>query len=352
MTPTHIWVRAEQKTDETRTGITPESALALIADGYRITVEASETRVINTKAYKVSGCDIAPAYSWPSAPDDAIIFGLKELPDDGTPLSHRHIMFGHAFKGQRTGQRLLARFQAGGGQLWDLEYLTDRTGRRVAAFGYWAGFIGAAVAALCWAAEQTGRLMSPLSPYEDAQSLIAEVREELKILDGPHPKTLIIGALGRVGRGASEFCQAVQIPVTLWDSEETKHGGPFPEILSHEIFLNCILAGPDTPVFLQADDTAKPRRLGVVGDIACDPDSSFNPVKLYNEATQWDMPAHRVVETPPLDVTAIDNLPSLLPLESSLDFAQQLLPILRDLKDDPDQVWHRAKKVFEAQTKN
>ena len=35
---------------------------------------------------------------------DAIIFGLKELPEDGTPLAHRHIMFGHAYKGQPAGQ--------------------------------------------------------------------------------------------------------------------------------------------------------------------------------------------------------------------------------------------------------
>ena len=56
-------------------------------------------------------------------------------------------MFGHAYKGQPDGQKLLSRFAAGGGILYDLEYLTDETGRRVAAFGYWAGFAGAAFGA-------------------------------------------------------------------------------------------------------------------------------------------------------------------------------------------------------------
>jgi saccharopine dehydrogenase (NAD+, L-lysine-forming) len=92
--------------------------------------------------------------TWPDAPKEAIIFGLKELPEDGTPLIHRHIMFGHAFKGQHSGKALLQRFQAGGGTLYDLEYLTDATGRRVAAFGYWAGYAGAAVSVIAWLAQQ------------------------------------------------------------------------------------------------------------------------------------------------------------------------------------------------------
>ena len=56
-------------------------------------------------------------------------------------------MFGHAYKGQPAGQVLLRRFRDGGGTLYDLEYLTDETGRRVAAFGYWAGYAGAALSA-------------------------------------------------------------------------------------------------------------------------------------------------------------------------------------------------------------
>jgi saccharopine dehydrogenase (NAD+, L-lysine-forming) len=46
-----------------------------------------------------------------------------------------------------------------------------------------------------------------------------------------------------------------------------------------------------------------------------------------------------------LDVTAIDNLPSMLPRESSEDFANQLLPFLMDTDGD---VWQRAQAAFEA----
>jgi saccharopine dehydrogenase (NAD+, L-lysine-forming) len=142
MSQPHLWLRAEQRANETRVGLTPAGAADLLAVGFQVSVEDSADRVISTQDYADAGCAIVQAHSWPDAPAEAIIFGLKELPDDSTPLPHTHIMFGHAFKGQHSGARLLERFRAGGGTLLDLEYLTDAQNRRVAAFGYWGIGIG------------------------------------------------------------------------------------------------------------------------------------------------------------------------------------------------------------------
>jgi len=346
MTMPHLWVRAEQRDNETRVGLTPEGAADLLAAGLTVTIEASDSRVIATQDYADAGCTIAPAYSWPDAPADAIIFGLKELPEDGTPLPQRHIMFGHAFKGQSAGQALLKRFKAGGGTLLDLEYLTDENGRRVAAFGYWAGFAGAAVALKCWAAQQRGEVAGPVAPYPNAETMKAALRKELAPFMDQAPDALIIGALGRVGTGAADLCKAMDLPVTGWDIAETAHGGPFPEILDHTLFFNCILAGPNTPPFVRSDAPTAPRKLRVIGDVACDPDSDFNPVQVYDKTTTWAKPALRVHDDPPLDVTAIDNLPSMLPLESAQDYAGQLLPTLRSLSGDQAGVWARAEATF------
>jgi saccharopine dehydrogenase (NAD+, L-lysine forming) len=346
MTMPHLWVRAEQRDNETRVGLTPEGAADLLAAGFTVTVEASDSRVIATQDYADAGCTIAPAYSWPDAPADAIIFGLKELPEDGTPLPHRHIMFGHAFKGQSAGQALLKRFKAGGGTLLDLEYLTDENGRRVAAFGYWAGFAGAAVALKCWAAQQRGEVAGPVAPYPNAEAMKAALRKELAPFMDQAPDALIIGALGRVGTGAADLCKAMDVTVTGWDMAETAHGGPFPEILDHTLFFNCILAGPNTPPFVRPDAPTSLRKLRVIGDVACDPDSDFNPVQVYDKTTTWAEPALRVHDDPPLDVTAIDNLPSMLPLESAQDYAGQLLPTLRSLAGDQAGVWARAEATF------
>ncbi|MBJ6372803.1 saccharopine dehydrogenase [Sedimentitalea arenosa] len=345
---THLWVRAEQRANEDRTGLMPIGAAALIGAGLRVTVEDSATRAVPIDSYRAAGCEIAPENSWPDAPADAIIFGLKELPEDGTPLTHRHILFGHAYKGQPAGQTLLKRFRAGGGTLYDLEYLVDESGRRVAAFGYWAGYAGAAVALKCWAAQQRGGLAGPVSTYANSRALQDELTAELDALGTGRPTALVIGALGRVGTGAADLCTAMSVPVTRWDMAETAHGGPFPEVLAHDVFLNCILARPGTPVFVPASAPTDPRNLTVIGDIACDPDSDFSPIKVYDRTTSWAEPALRVHDAPPLDVTAIDNLPSMLPLESSEDFAAQLLPSLLTLPDLKAGVWGRAKATFDS----
>ncbi len=343
---THLWIRAEARANEERVGITPDGVARLCARGFDVTLEESPTRILPSGDFAQAGAGIAPEGSWPEAPREAIIFGLKELPEDGTPLPHRHIMFGHAFKGQSAGQVLLDRFASGGGALYDLEYLVDADGRRVAAFGYWAGYAGAAVSVLAWAAQQQDGVCPPVSTWRHADDMLDDVRAALNATGTERPDALVIGALGRVGRGARDLCAAMQIRVNEWDMAETAHGGPFPEILEHELFFNCILAGPRTPVFVTPDAPEAERRLRVIGDIACDPDSDFNPVQVYDRATGWDAPVLRVHDAPPLDVMAIDNLPSLLPRESSEDFAGQLLPYLETLDALDDGVWGRAHRTF------
>lgn len=346
---THLWMRAESRDHEARAGLTPEGAAQLLAKGFRVTVEESRQRAIPLDGYRAVGCEIAPEGSWTEAPDEAFIFGLKELPADGTPLRHRHIMFGHAFKGQSAGRVLLDRMKAGGGMLLDLEYLVDEAGRRVAAFGYWAGFAGAAVSVLALAAQRRGGICGPVGAYANADEMVAALKADLASVGTSGDKlggAIIIGALGRVGSGAAALCQRLGISVTAWDMAETASGGPFPEVLEHELFFNCILARPGCPVFVPAEAKTQSRALRVIGDIACDPQSDFSPIKVYDHETTWENPVVRVADDPVLDVMAIDNLPSLLPLESSQDYAAQLLSSLATLDRPEEGVWGRAAATF------
>ncbi|WP_287886356.1 MULTISPECIES: saccharopine dehydrogenase [Paracoccus] len=343
----HLWVRTESRANERRVGITPAGVRELIAQGFHVTVEESPHRILPVADYAAAGAEIAPEGAWPGAPAEAVIFGLKELPEDGTPLSHRHIMFGHAYKGQPAGLALLRRFREGGGTLYDLEYLTDSDGRRLAAFGYWAGFAGAAVTLKAWAAQRQGGICAPVAGWPSQEAMQDELRAELDATGAPRPHAIVIGALGRVGGGASDLLAAMGVRVTKWDMAETASGGPFPEILAHELFINCILAGPRTPVFVPPEAVDPGRRLRVIGDVACDPSSDFNPVKVYDRATDWAEPVIRVADHPPLDVMAIDNLPSLLPRESALDYAGQLLPVLKGLDRIDEGAWGRARATFQ-----
>ncbi|MEM7208796.1 MAG: saccharopine dehydrogenase [Pseudomonadota bacterium] len=352
---TKIWLRAETKPQEERSALTPSSARLLLESGFEVYVERSFQAAIPTDAYSQAGCKIVTPGSWEQAPDDAYILGLKELPDDGSPLRHRHIYFAHTYKEQQGWQETLDRFDRGGGTLLDIEYLVDDAGRRVAAFGYWAGFAGAAVAIMTWCGQQLGvyPVVPPLQSFPNRDALINHLQNELQIAAAglyERPTIMVIGAKGRVGTGASALAAAMGLPITRWDIEETVVGGPFEQILAHDIFINCVLVNSPIPPFVTREMlTAQNRQLSVVSDVSCDPYGDYNPIPIYTECTNFEQPAERLIESDnPLDLVAIDHLPSLLPVESSEDFSRQLLPHLLHLEESTNPVWDGARDIFKT----
>src|SRR5262249_49697232 len=151
-------MRGETRSTESRAPIVPSDAKVLISKGMAVTVEESGHRAFPIADYAAAGCTIVPEGAWGDAVGDFFVRGLKELRAQPFPLRHRHLFFGHAYKGQEGGELLLSRLAAGGGALLDLEYLTDARGRRLTAFGYWAGYVGAALAVL----HRAGLLAVPL----------------------------------------------------------------------------------------------------------------------------------------------------------------------------------------------
>ncbi|MFD3312208.1 saccharopine dehydrogenase [Streptomyces sp. NPDC058694] len=320
MTELHLWLRHETRTTERRTPIVPSDARRLVENGVTLTVEDSPQRVYPTGAYEEAGGRVVEAGSWVGAPADAVIVGLKELPDGPDELRHRHVFFGHAYKAQPGAEALLRRFVAGGGALFDLEYLVDDNGRRLAAFGYWAGYVGAALAVL----HHRGRLSAPLRPTSK-EELDAELQPALGDSDFA---SLVIGALGRSGRGARVALAEAGLDPTCWDLAETRdldRGA----LLEHELMVNTVLTtGPSTPFLTDKDLDEPGRRLRTVCDVTCDVGSPYNVLPVYDTVTDWTDPVRRLHERPALDLIAIDNLPSLLPKEASADFSAALTPQL------------------------
>ena len=154
------------------------------------------------------GCALVENNSWPSAPTDIPIIGLKELPVSNSPLPHTHVQFAHCYKQQAGWSSVLARFHRGGGTLYDLEFLNDANGRRVAAFGFHAGFAGAAAGALAYAAQKNGEKLGRLEPYPNEQAMVTDVKAKLRGKE-KNTKALIIGALGRCGRGAVDLFRKI-----------------------------------------------------------------------------------------------------------------------------------------------
>ena len=348
-----IWLRAEGKAFERRTPLTPTTAASLADAGISVIVERSDARTYSDADYASASCSLVAAGSWESAPMHAYILGLKELPESTQPLHHRHSYFAHAFKGQAGWKELLLRFQRGGGALYDLEYLVDSAGDRVAAFGHWAGFAGAAVASLAWSVRHSDELpdLAPLTAYPDKRALIERCHHQLSSCPAV-PRVIVIGAGGRCGRGAAELFRVLDVDLTLWDLEETRDGGPFEQILEHDVFVNCVFVSTRIPPFLTPELLARPRRLSIICDVSCDPSGDLNPLPIYNHCTTFADPLQRVAEGEnPLDLIAIDHLPSLLPKESSEDFSNQLLPHLLKLEAPEESIWAGARRKYEQTLK-
>ncbi|AQZ18854.1 LYS1 (YIR034C) [Zygosaccharomyces parabailii] len=356
-----VHLRAETKPMEARAALTPSTVKALMSKGFKIYVEDSPQSTFSADEYRKVGATIVPAGSWVNAPRDRIIIGLKEMPENDTfPLVHEHIQFAHCYKNQAGWQNVFRRFIKGHGTLYDLEFLENDQGRRVAAFGFYAGFAGAALGIRDWAFKQThadSENLPAVSPYPNEDSLIKDVVGDYRAAlrkGAKKPTVLIIGALGRCGSGAIDLLHKIGIPdgnIKKWDIKETSRGGPFPEIAQADIFINCIYLSKPIAPFINYELLNHPnRRLRTVVDVSADTTNPHNPIPIYNIATVFSDPTVLVPTTagPKLSVISIDHLPSLLPREASEFFVRDLLPSLELLPQrDTAPVWVRARKLFE-----
>ncbi|VAW04514.1 Saccharopine dehydrogenase [NAD+, L-lysine-forming] [hydrothermal vent metagenome] len=352
MTQNIIWLRNECRVTERRTPLLPAGARKLMARGYKVIVEHSRKRIVSDEAYSRAGCRLVESGAWVNAPKEAVILGLKELPAKPDHLKNTHIYFAHAYKEQSGWQDLLGRFTSGGGTLLDIEYMLDRNGNRVVAFGFWAGYMGAALALIHWNNIQSGKrryLDGGLQPFNDA-GLLSKTIEETEA-SRKKPKVLIIGAGGRCGKGAMEILEKHGATVTCWGRDKTGNIERA-ALLDHDILINCAFIIGDVPVFLRREDLRQDTRLSVVADVSCDPYSAFNPIPLYHDTTTWEKPyitASGAGGNKNIDIIAIDNLPSLLPREASEEFAGLLLPHLMTLDNmERDPVWATAHTRFQT----
>ncbi|GAA3053160.1 hypothetical protein GCM10020000_38610 [Streptomyces olivoverticillatus] len=275
--------------------------------------------------------------SWADAPAGEYVLGLKELPEAPAELRHRHIFFGHAYKGQaRRGgaapalhrrRRRPARPRIPRGR-------RRPTARRLRILGR----------------IHRRRPRRAPSPGGAEHAAHPRTKEELDgalraSRDAAQPCTaLVIGALGRCGQGARDALTVAGIEPTCWDLAETRNLDKA-ALLAHDLLVNTVLTTRPVPPFLTGADLDDPaRRLSVVCDVTCDVTSDCNVLPVYDDVTDWERPVRRLREGDvPVDLIAIDNLPSLLPAEASRAFSAELLPQLLEL-DGP--AWERCLNDF------
>lgn len=337
-------LRDEARATERRTPITPDDAKTFLAAGFELTVERSEKRIFPDTEYAAAGCDLVEAGSWLTATDTTIL-GLKELPEQPAQLPNPMIHFSHSYKDQTGWQHELARFTNGGGHLLDIEYLTINN-RRTAAFGYWAGWMGAALAAWRQLAAELGEKgpEQGVSSFEN-RSEVEAILSDLSTRSNNNKTAVIIGARGRSGSGAAEALMLAGYSITPWDIEETRNLDR-QALMAHDLLVNCVLmTGPGLQLLNK--DTVGHGNLKMISDVSCDPFSDFNPLPIYDAPTTWRQPFSDIGNG--VELTAIDNLPSMLPREASTDFSSQLINSLMAYPNGPE--WVAARTSFDAAVK-
>jgi saccharopine dehydrogenase (NAD+, L-lysine forming) len=340
-----LWLRKEEKPGEWRVALTPEGASGLVQAGIEVVVEKSDLRIFSDQDYALAGARLTKE-SWTRAPREAIILGLKELRDDQFPISHQMVYFSHTFKGQHGAGKVLERYASGGGKIYDLEFLTNDRGARVAAFGYWAGYVGAALALMGFAHFHRNACPFPaLDHFRDKEALVGHLRKQI---NGVQPKTMVMGALGRCGRGAIDLLRAVSadMEITAWDKPEYDASAkPISAIIDHDIFINAVYLREKIPPMVDHGLLSQNQRLSIISDVSCDPNSDNNPIRVYDQVTTLGSPFIKVSRTgKEVHLQAIDHLPTILPKEASEQFSRDLYPhLLALLTQDPlPDVWQNG----------
>ena len=334
-----IFIRREIYPNEHRTPLVPKDVRILVNSGIIVHVQSSKSRVYKDKEYEKAGAFITP-YKWffpyfiPS-----LILGIKELDGIECLDKHSHAYFSHSFKKQKDSEIILAHFSLSRSKLYDFEYLLDMTNNRIISFGIDAGQVGAVLGLL----QHLLKLPVSLSPWDSFNEMINSVKPFLQ-----DPINIgIIGGNGRCGKGVQNILNLLKLPFTIF-SRNSSTDIKSEELKNFDIIYNCITLDETYNKVWFNKETKFVKKITIV-DISCDVSKSNNPIQLYDKRTTWESPVYNYNDL--VSIIAIENLPSLLPKESSDNFSSILAPLLLNKNmNDNEKIWNAALELYYNKT--
>lgn len=179
---------------------TCKKLLAKYADA-QIIVEPSPIRAFADKEYRELGIGVAPKME-----ECDVLLGIKEVPIAHLIPNKKYFFFSHTIKKQPYNQKLLRTVLDRNIELYDHEMITAPNGRRLTAFGRYAGIVGAYNGIRAYGLKFGPFKLPKAENLQDREALIAELRK-IKL---PNIKILVTGK-GRVGNGVKEMLDAMGI---------------------------------------------------------------------------------------------------------------------------------------------
>ncbi|MDN5204072.1 NAD(P)-dependent oxidoreductase [Fulvivirgaceae bacterium BMA10] len=364
-----------------RVPITPHQAQHIKESFHDVELvcQSSAIRCHNDVEYEQHGIKVVEEVD-----DCDVLLGVKEVQIKDLIEGKTYFFFSHTIKKQEYNRDLLRAILDKKIRLIDYECLTDVQGKRLIAFGRYAGIVGAYNGIYTYGKRYN---LFDLRRAKDCFDL-EDLKNEFAKVELPRVKIILTGG-GRVAKGAMEvlngmgirkvapslflnkdFDEAVYTQLNSRDYHNHKKGKEFSrnefyanpenyEIDFHKYAeaADILIAGafwdPSAPVLFTAHDVLQNDfNIKVIADITCDIEGSIPSTKQPStiEDPIYDYnPSENKVEAPFTDeanisVMAVDNLPCELPRNASEDFGKELvnhvLPNL--IYEDEEDVIKRA----------
>lgn len=368
-------VREGKQPADRRVPLTPEQCrdLHFRYPQVDLVVQRSEVRAYTDSEYERAGVRLVDELS-----DRDLLLGVKEVPVDLLLADKSYLFFSHTIKEQAHNQKLLRTVLDRRITLIDHELLTNTSGERVLAFGYWAGVVGAYNAFRAWQRTHGGPALKPAHECHD----LSELERHLHAFPLPKDLRIVMTGGGRVGKGAmgvleragvervkptdflqKEFDHPVYTVLGSGDLYERTDGAPFDKAAFHkdpsghrtrllpyarkaQMYVACHFWDPRGPKILSSEDLRDTQlALNTIADISCDVEGPIDstlrastiadPFFGYDKATGSEV----APGTPgSITVMAVDNLPCELPRDASeafgLDLMERVMPHLAGPDDD------------------
>ncbi len=358
-----------------RVAIPPEQARRAMEKfpNVKIVAQRSEIRCYGDDAYEKEGVSVVD-----SVEHCDVLIGVKEVPVEDLIPGKTYFFFSHTIKKQPYNRRLLQEVVKRKITLVDYETLTDQSGKRIIAFGRWAGIVGAYNGMYTFGKRYNLFHLRRAHECFDFDDL----RSEFSKVCLPPVKIILTGG-GRVTKGAMEVLMGMGIrkvsprqfveehfdfPVfaqlnarnynirkdktpfsrnQFYTEPQLFEGSFLPYARHADILIATAYWAPAAPVLFTREDVMRDDfKISVIADITCDIEGSIPSTKrastiedpLYDYNPSDDQLENPLTDEGNITVMAIDNLPCELARDASESFGETMIEkVLPDLLGDDEQ---------------
>lgn len=365
-------IREGKVPPDSRVPLTPKQC-RYILDNYpvQIKVQKSSGRCYTNAEYEAENIALVD-----DVDDCEVLMGVKEVPIAQLISDKTYFYFSHTIKKQAYNRDLLRAMLEKNIRMIDYETLTNERGKRLIAFGRFAGIVGAhnGVMTYGWRTKTFDlKRMKDCRDYAEAKAIY-------KTLELPNFKIVVTGS-GRVSSGAVEVLEAMNIrrvtPDEFLDNDyaeavftqlickdyaqhkvtkdfdkadfytnpqdyESKFA-PYTRVA--DLMINGIYWDNRAPAFFTAEEMKRDDfHISVIADVTCDiaPVSSIpstldastiaDPIFGYDVQSGTTTTPH---QPGVVDMMTIDNLPNEMPRDASQAFGEQFISsVLEELLND------------------